>query len=807
MKYLKFPFLLLITVGTCYALSIPIPAGDATLPPVGKFFNPFTGFWSNAESIKKKKSLTIQSSELSGDVEVVFDDRDVPHIFAQSIPDAMYVQGFLHARDRLFQMDVAVRAASGKLSEILGESTLNMDKIRRQMGIEYASEKAIDAWKQYPNYENLDSYSKGVNSFIDQLQPKNYPVEFKLLGHKPEAWSNLKSSLFQKNMALTLCAGHSDIQSTNLLKHFGEEAFTKLFPEWNPKQSPIIPSTKNWEKAAAQIEEAEALSESLSYYKEPPIPKHIPGIGSNNWAVAASKTKNGNAILANDPHLMLTLPSIWYEVHINTPEINVYGVSLPGIPGVIIGFNDHISWGVTNVGHDVLDWYKIKWLDDKQTKYELDGKEKEVEYRIETIKVKGSPNIIDTVKYTHWGPVLPDNSPWKNYQGLSMRWLALDAPDRDELNAFLELAKGKNHKDYLEALSMYLLPAQNFVFASTEGDVAIKVNGKLPIKSEQNGRFIKDGSKTSSGWKGFIPRNELPADHKPERGFVSSANQHSTAPDYPYYYNGGFENYRGRILNDLLDEMENITVEDMMELHQNSVSYKAKDALPSMLSYIDQSRLSTEQKKIFDKLQNWNHSFDVDSEAASYFDFWFDEFFDQTFDEINNLRDSMAIRMPGDWVVVRMLEEDPSDKFFDIEETAEVETAKFILNKSFDWMTKKFSEEDKHEWASFNQRRIEHIASIPSFSVYNVQAPGHGDVINAYNEVWGPSWRMIVEMDKNKINAYGVFPGGQSGNPGSPYYKTGIDNWTKGKYFKLNFVKVKAELNEVKSYSMNFKNN
>lgn len=606
-------------------------------------------------------------------------------------------------------------------------------------------------------------------------------------------------------MALTLCAGQSDIQSTNLLKYFGEETFNELYPEWNPKQSPIIPSTKQWKQVAAEVSEAEELAKDLSYYQEPPIPQHVPGIGSNNWAVAASKTKNGNAILANDPHLMLTLPSIWYEVHINTPDLNVYGVSLPGIPGVIIGFNDHIAWGVTNVGHDVMDWYKIKWLDDEQTKYELDGVAKEVDYRIETIKVKGAPDIIDTIKYTAWGPVVPDNSAWTNYQGLSMKWLALDAPDRDELNAFMELSQGKNHDDYINALSKYILPAQNFVFASVQGDVAIKVNGKLPIKEQQNGRFIKDGSTTASDWKGFIPRDELPSDHKPERGFVSSANQHSTSPDYPYYYNGGFENYRGRIVNDLLEEMEDITVEDMMEMHQNSVSYKAKDVLPIMLSTLDQSSLNAEQKELLTKLQNWNYSYDVESLAASYFDDWFKKLYNLTFDEVSGLRDSMAIKMPASWILVQKLETNQNDRFFDIQETSKVESANDLIQQSFVKMSEHFSEKDDHKWTSYNKRRIEHIGTIPSFSVYDVQAPGHGDVINAYNTVWGPSWRMIVELDKEKVNAYGVFPGGQSGNPGSPYYKTGIENWSKGKYFKLNFTKNKAELDEVKSYTMNFK--
>lgn len=325
MKYLKFPFLLILTVGACYLLNTPFEP----LPPVGKFFSPFTGFWNNAESVQSKKSLTLQSSDLSGEVEVVFDDRDVPHIFADNLADAMYVQGYLHARDRLFQMDVAVRAASGNLSEILGSGTINLDKQRRQMGIEYASEKAVESWKKYPNYKNLESYAKGANQFIDNLDPKDYPVEFKLIGHKPTPWSSMKSSLFQKNMALTLCARSMDVHASNMIKHFGKETFAELYPEWNPLQSPIIPATKQWEKITAELTAAEELSESLSYYQEPPIPEHIPGIGSNNWAVSASKTKNGNAILANDPHLMLTLPSIWYEVHINTPEVNVYGVSLP----------------------------------------------------------------------------------------------------------------------------------------------------------------------------------------------------------------------------------------------------------------------------------------------------------------------------------------------------------------------------------------------------------------------------------------------------------------------------------------------
>jgi len=237
--------------------------------------------------------------------------------------------------------------------------------------------------------------------------------------------------------------------------------------------------------------------------------------------------------------------------------MNAYGVCLPGVPGVIIGFNENIAWGQTNVGQDVVDWYRIKWVDEAKTKYWLDGQEKEVAYVYESYQVNGRKEVlVDTVKYTYWGPIVYEDDALPK-QDLAMHWVAHNPGNGEELEFITDLDKADNYEDYSAALTKYETPAQNFVFAARDGDIAIKVNGKLPIKKDQQGRFVQEGNETANDWSGWIPKTQVPQIKNPARGFVSSANQHSTDPSYPYYYNGGFADYRGRVANRYLAKMEN----------------------------------------------------------------------------------------------------------------------------------------------------------------------------------------------------------------------------------------------------------
>jgi penicillin amidase len=808
MKYISFFCSLLISFGVIYALNHSFKTADRFLPPVGKFLNPFSGFWQNAEKTTGKSTFQIKSEYLTDEVKVIYDDRRVPHIFAGNQRDALFAQGYVVAMDRLWQMDFSTRAAAGRLSELSGQKMNNFDLNRRRIGMGWAAENAVEGWKNFKeDYALLSAYIEGVNHFIQQLDPKDYPVEFKLINYSPEPWNNLKSALFFKSMALTLCGWEEDLESTNMKNHLGQEMFDFLFPDSYNRQSPIIPESVKWE-----FESLNPESEGPLEIKDSPVygqrilddvPKNI---GSNNWAVSGSKTSSGKPILCNDPHLMLSLPSIWYEIHMVTPEMNTYGVCLPSMPGVIIGFNEHIAWGATNVGHDIMDWVKIKWANEEKTKYFLDGKIKDVELRFDTIKVRGSGAIVDTVKYTVWGPVSFEDS--KNgYGDLALRWLSHDKPDVPELSVFVKLNSAKSFDEYNLITSDYITPAQNFIFASKSGDIAIKVNGRFPLRPENGGKFVKDGSLSANNWTQFIPKEHNPIVKNPERQFVSSANQHSTAADYPYYYLGNFEAYRGRVLNEFLGQMHDIEPTDMQALQFNTLSLKAREVLPLMINLIEPVIQSKEETELLENLKNWDFHYRRDSEEATYFNEWFKSFYRFTWDEFYSLSDSMLVKFPDEWRLVQLLEEDINDLYFDDQSSPNIETAKDMALKSFRSAIEEIDaykeENETAAWGDYRNFNINHLANIPAFSEMDLSLGGHGDVLNANSgSKWGPSWRMVVSLTE-PVEAYGVYPGGQSGNPGSPFYKNGIAKWKEGEYFKLHYVSNPEELEHLKISELN----
>ncbi len=793
MKWVKFFITLIVTMGLIILGNRSISTGSLSIPPLGKFLCPFDGFWQNATSVNKIKSQTFVFPELQKEVKVIYDKRMVPHIFASNKKDAFFVQGYITARERLWQMDISVRAISGRLSEIIGDKTVNMDKLNRRKGLLWAAESTLEKWKESPeDFELLESYVAGANTYSQSLTEKEYPIEYKLLNYKPEDWTPLKIALFFKSMAEELSWRHDDIRATNALKIFGKEKFDYLYPENNPLQSPIIPAGTEWKADTNKLLgglDFHNIPEGLIPYT--PLRNPPKFNGSNNWAVSGSKTKSGNPILCNDPHLNLTLPSIWFENQMHTPDFNAYGVSLPGVPGMIIGFNENIAWGVTNVGHDVLDWYTIDWANPEKTSYRLDGQNKEIVEKIEEIKVKGKADpVLDTVKYTHWGPVVFEDAN-ENYYDMALHWLGHEKPQYNAINTFLGLMQAYNYDDYSRVLRYFENPAQNIAFACKNGDIALKVNGKFPIKNNQQGRFISDGSKSESGWRGFIPYDEIPQVKNPERGFISSANQHSTDPSYPYYYNGGFDDYRGRIINRELEKLNDVTVNDMKALQNYNISLIAEDALPSMLALLDKGKLSSQQNEWISMLQNWNFSFDKEKLEPVLFDMWFENLYDATFDEIYAIDSSTAILFPEDWRLISLLKENPDDLLFDLGSTNVVETAADIVTSVFLDISKEIErnlEKGDFNWQKHKGTFISHLGRIDAFSVKNIPVSGYKYAPNSVKKSHGPSWRMIIELG-DEVKAFGVYPGGQSGNPASPYYDNMVETWAKGEYFELFFMK------------------
>lgn len=798
MKFIKFLLVSSITVAAIYLLDHPQQMGSTSIPAMGKFLSPFTGFWSTAETKADFQDQTYDLEIFDAPVRIIYDDRLVPHIFAESLEDAIAAQGFVTAKYRLWQMDISTRSTGGRLSEILGEKVLERDQLQRRKGLLFAAENAVKGWKKNPKvYNYAEKYAAGVNAYVNALNDKSMPFEFKLLNYKPEEWTTLKTALFTKAMAQSLCMRESDLETTNAYQHFGQEVFDFLYPEYNPKQSPIIPAEIKFDFAAKIQSDTNSQRQTPQTGMIPhtPYAKPPPFLGSNNWAVTGEKTRTGNPILCSDPHLGLSLPSIWYEVHLVTPKMNVYGVSLPGLPGVIMGFNEHAAWGMTNVGHDMVDWYQIEWKDESRTQYILDGKTVDVENRIETYHLKDGTTILDTVKYTVWGPVVyeSDDHP---YSDLAMRWIGHDEASPEEIDVFVQLDQVSSYEEYNAALENYESPAQNVVFATKKGDIAIHPSGKFPIKKDQQGRMVQTGNTSDNAWQGFIPNDHKFKVKNPSSNYVGSANQRTTHQDYPYYYNGGFDDYRGRYLHRQLDKMDNITVKDMMALQNDNYSIEAEELLQLLLQNLDRSQLDKAQRAILLTLEDWKYNFEADLVAPTFYDVWTELFYKQTWDEIYNETHKNLLK-PELWRTIALLEDNPNHEFFDIENTPIMETAKDICTQTFIEMSKQMEERknnDQHlTWADFKATQVTHLGQIPALSVQNIPIGGYHHALNAVREDFGPSWRMVVELG-DQINAFGIFPGGQSGNPSSQFYDNMIEDWAKGDYQQLLFVKEPDEL-------------
>ncbi|MFL5739031.1 MAG: penicillin acylase family protein, partial [Flavisolibacter sp.] len=603
------------------------------VPPLGKFLSPQQGFWQNAEPADLNRNENLSFNALKGNVNVYLDDRLVPHIFAQNNEDAYFVQGFLHAKYRLWQMELQTYAAAGRISEKLGNDPkfINFDREQRRSGMAWSAEKALHAFESDPVSKAVcDAYTAGINSYIQSLTAATMPLEYKLLDYEPEPWSNLKIALFLKQMSKTLAGYDNDLENTSSKGVISFEELMKLDPQVHDSLEPIIPRGTMIIDSPG-IKPVKPLSADSLYFEkkdtiqEKQISKPNPDNGSNNWAVSGKKTRSGAPILCNDPHLDLTFPSIWYEMQITTPEVNVYGATFPGSPNVIIGFNDSIAWGVTNAQRDVRDYYEIHFKDEKRDEYMYNGQWQKSEKRIEEIKIRGAATLYDTVAYTSFGPVVYDRSFSRELSGdkaIALRWTAHDSSN--EGMTFYKLNRAHNYNEYLEAIRPFNCPGQNFVFASKSGDIAIWQQGKFPARWYGQGMYVMPGTDSSYLWQGFIPQNENPHILNPDRGFVESANQRPVDSSYPYFIPGNYINARGVSITRRLNAMNDITPQDLMLLQNDVYSVFAEGARKMLLKYVREGALNGDARRYLDMVKSWDLNTTANSKATTVYQTWFD---------------------------------------------------------------------------------------------------------------------------------------------------------------------------------------
>lgn len=776
---------------------------------LGKFLSPQHGFWQNAEAVNNNFSQDLSFPQLTGKASVYFDERLVPHVFAENDKDVYFIQGYLHAKFRLWQMDLQTRAAAGRVAEVIGEKGLEHDREFRRLGMVYAAENSLNEMeKDEITKQTCDAYTAGVNAYINNLTSSSLPLEYKLLAFTPEPWSNLKTALFLKYMAYDLSHGESDFEMTNAKSFFSKEDFDLLYPGIQDSLDPIIPKGTKYPSLAKPFK-IPANADSVYFASPVSVEANKPDRdnGSNNWAVSGSKTASGFPILCNDPHLGLNLPSLWYEMQLTTPNFTSYGATFPGSANIIIGFNNDCAWGFTNGGRDVMDYYGIQFKDESRQEYFFDGKWVQTKFRIENIKVAGMTEYSDTVAYTIFGPVMFD----KSYAGLrstnqknyAVRWKAHDASN--ELLIFYGLNRAKNYDDYQSAVLHLHNPGQNVVFACRNGDIALRTQGEWPAKWKGQGDFVMPGTDSSYMWQYMIPDSATPYQYNPERGFVSSANQRPADSTYPYYLGRTYPSPRGYIINRMLAAMQQITVEDMMRMQTDNYNVFAEMARPLFLKNINPALLNEKGKNYLQQLKSWNLRNDITEKGATIFELLWNEFKMLVFnDELEKA--PKPVQVPFESTLLEAILRDSAYKFIDDIRTTQKETIVDIATLAFNNITSAIDSLDKSNklsWGIFKDTKINHLTRLPELSRLHLPIGGGTNMINATKATHGPSWRMIVSMGP-QMEAYAVYPGGQSGNPGSRFYDSFVNKWVAGEYYTLWMMKQEDKADSRIKWTMHF---
>lgn len=778
-------FIRCLIIATCFGAStflLTRPMGK--LPAMLPFLHPATGFWQNIQHDASLPLAQYQLPDVVAPVTVAYDNDLIPHIFAENESDLWFVQGFVHAKHRLWQMEFQVRAASGRLAEVLGPDLLEYDRKTRRKGLVHAAATSLESELRNPHSQlALLQYAKGVNAYIQALTAQQLPLEYKLLGYQPEAWTPLKSMLLLTYMLDMLATSEYDLQNTLFVNAFGREAFNLLFPDIARTDDPIINRPNQWPKWDAPTDSVTDLWPAWLDLKLAAAPNEEPIKGSNNWVVGPTKTADGATILCNDPHLGLQLPALWFLNQIQSPAYATKGVSLPGLPGVVLGFNDSLAWGVTNAQRDVVDWYEVAFRDVQRTAYFFDGAWEPTRKVYETIAIKGQKNFVDTVVYTHFGPVVYDAN-FKGNQpltGFAYKWISHGTTF--ELANFLAINQAQHMAAMHTAVDGFYATAQNFVFADRRGNYAMHISGAYPQRTPGEGRFLRDGRYKTNDWKAPIPKEFQPKWDNPERGFLASANQHPVDATYPFYiYGVNFETYRNRRINEVLRAADSLTVADLMALQQDNFNYKAADFLPWALGLMGDIALQSQAQILFDALESWDFYNHATSEGATAFELLWQAFYPSCWATIQ--LHGEQLRVPSSYTTLQLVQTHPEHPFFDDPRTKEKETARTHLKHAFATAADAFTQTSK-TWYTYKNTTLRHLLRIPQFSEAQVPIGGNAGIVNANSGTHGASWRLIAELRAEGISAQGIYPGGQSGAVGSPFYNNFTADWAAGRYLPL----------------------
>ncbi len=768
-------------------------------------------------------SGTIKVDGLQAEVTVIRDSWGIPHIYASNSHDLFFTQGYVHAQDRFWQMEFWRRIGSGRLSEILGESGLESDRFIRTLGWHRTAAEELSRLDDDVR-AILEAYAEGVNAYISTHRGR-LGLEFTVLGFtgvkfEPEPWTPLNTLTWAKVMAWDLGGNRTDeLLRAHIAARLGESAVGVLMPPY-PDDYPVIVPHPLTGATLKAVPEAAFETYGLGNGDDP-LSFHRAGLGSNNWVIAGSRTETGMPFLANDPHLGIQMPSIWYEIGLHCDPVGpdcpytVVGASFASAPGVIIGHNDRIAWGVTNLGPDVQDLFIERVNPQNPNQYEYEGEWLDMEVVREEILVAGEDEpVVVNARITRHGPIINDvvagtEEGWAfGWQPLALSWTALQPGTL--LKSVLLLDQAGNWEEFREALSYWDVPSQNFVYADVEGNIGYQAPGRIPIRASGDGSMPVPGWTGEYEWVDTIPFDELPRAFNPPEGYIVTANNAVVGSDYPYFISMDWSpGYRARRIVELIEADPPLSLADLQAIQGDSSPVWAEDILPYLLvlpstgtgrSPGDERRLT----EALEMLRAWDRRATRDSAGAALFEAFRLHLIDLTFGD--ELGEQLLDRARGRLVVALVdLLADESSPWFDDVTTPEVETRDEILLRALEEAVEELTEtlgRDMAHWrwgdlhtATFENQSLGQSGIGLIEAIFNRgPVPVDGTIATVNNTGYSldspygveivPSYRQIVDLE-DLTRSVSMHTTGQSGHPYHRHYDDMIDPWRNIEYHPM----------------------
>lgn len=733
---------------------------------------------------------SLKLNGLKGSAEVLRDRWGIAHIFADHLEDALFAQGFTHAQERLWQMDFNRRVCAGRLSEVLGEAGLQADIAMRTLGMYAVAQREADmAADEFQPL--LETYCAGVNAWIEKGK---LPVEFSLLGYRPEPWQKADILAWVKLMCWTLSVNwESELLRGQLQAQMGAMQAAGL----------EVDLTQNWPFILDAAKAGSALASAARTWAGPGA---FNGVGSNNWVIGAARSASGKPILANDMHLSLTNPAIWYLNTLCAAGVTLAGASLPGVPLVVAGHNGEVAWGYTNGFTDVQDLYEEHLRRaDGRVEYEFRGEWLPAEVRREEIRVKGKPPVVEEVVVTHHGPVinralLQSIAPEPPY---ALRWTALE-PDHT-IETFFAGLRARTCLEMREAMRRWGCPIQNVVLADRQGNIAYLLPGNVPVRAKGNGSLPSPGWTGEFEWVGTIPFDELPFLHNPPRGFIVTANNAVNGPEYPHFLSIDYINgSRAGRITELIEAAEQVDTAYVRRMQSDLVSLSARQ----LAHYTGKLRTDDARPAAAVCLMaEWDGRLDADSPAAALYEVLLRKVLELLLARTGSLSERVrgAGLFPGlwpehnlDWLGVLL--QSPDSAWWNLGGAEDRDEVLLLaLGQSLDWLSQELGADmQAWRWGALHQLTFGHVlgAQKPLDRVFNLgpfPISGDGTTVCAswsnmgsfkHDNITGPPFRFIIDLADPGHALSQVAPG-QSGHPASAHFADGISDWFNNVYHPL----------------------